>query len=310
MPRTRKFRGGGPAELFRAVLDNNLNRVKQELISGTDINARRPGSEWTALMLASFHGHSDIVRELLARGADVNITDDDGANALFGAVTRGKLDVVQQLTSHGANPNVMSQEAGMTPLMMASQDGALEIVKDLLDHGAQIDAKATGEGWTPLIWAVHTGQVDVVRELMNRGADTSITGHYGDSVFDIANQVGPDAEIMSILSGQIEGPVESRNIPAGSENAISFDEIKEGNAMVNFPRQANTTDYSFGSYYKDTPQIRSLTKNPQTRYPLRRQNFKPYKAHIVSKGGKTRKRSMRSGRSMRSRRSGRSRRAN
>jgi ankyrin repeat protein len=198
----------------------------------------------------------------------------------------------------------MSQEAGKTALMMASQDGALEIVKDLLDHGAQIDAKATGEGWTPLIWAVQSGHVDVVRELMNRGADTSITGYYGDSVFDVAKQVDSDPEIMRILSGQPNstGPVESRNIPAGSENAISFDEIKEGNAMVNFPRQANTTDYSFGSYYKNTPQIRSLTKNPQTRYPLRRQNFKPYKAHIVPKGGKTRKRSRRSGRSGRSRR--------
>jgi ankyrin repeat protein len=299
MPRTRKIRGGGSAELFTAVLEDNLDSVKQELASGTDVNSRRPDGEWTPLMMASFHGYSDIVRELLARGADVTITDDDGITALFSAVQRGHLDVVKQLTSHGASPNVMSQETGITPLMAASDDGTLEIVKDLLDHGADINARSTGAGWTPLVWAVSSSHLEVVRELMKRGADTSITGYYGDTVFDIANQVGPDAEIMRILTGQPEEPIESRNIPAGSENAISFDEIKEGNAMVNFPRQANTTEYSFGSFYKDEPQIRSLTKNPQTRYPLRRQNFKRYTAHIVSKGGKTRKRSKRSRRSRR-----------
>lgn len=302
MPRTRKFRGGGSAELFRAVLEDNLDRVNQELASGTDINSRHPDGEWTPLMMASFHGHSDIVRELLARGADVTITDDDGITALFAAVNRGHLDIVKQLTSHGASPNVMSQETGITPLMSASDDGALEIVKDLLDHGADINARSTGQGWTPLIWAVYSGHADIVRELMKRGADTSIIAYYGDNVFDIAIQVGPDPEIKRILTGQPEEPLESRNIPAGSENAISFDEIKEGNAMVNFPRQANTTDYKFGSYHKDTPQMRSLTKNPETRYPLRRQNLKLYKAHIVPKGGKTRRRSRRSGRSGRSRR--------
>ena len=295
MPRTRKIRGGGLIELFTAVRDDDIDTVRQELAAGTDVNSRRPYGEWTPLMTASFHGYLEIVRELLAPGADIDAMDDQGYTSVYGASFRGHLDVVKELTSHGANVNMVSNESGKNALMMASENGSLEIVKDLLDHGADINAKATSEGWTPLIWAVQAGHVEVVRELMKRGADTSITGYYGDSVFDIANQVGPDAEIMRILTGQPNstGPIETRNIPAGSENAISFDEIKEGNAMVNFPRQANTTDYSFGTYYKNTPQIRSLTKNPQTRYPLRRQNFKPYKAHIVPKGGKTRKRSRR-----------------
>ena len=42
----------------------------------------RNNESWTPLINASDEGHAAVVRELLARGADVNARDNDGSTAL------------------------------------------------------------------------------------------------------------------------------------------------------------------------------------------------------------------------------------
>ena len=65
-------------------------------------------------MTASLKGHTEIVKALLDKGADVNAKSKDG----------------------------------VTALMWASQDGHTEIVKALLiDKGADVNAKSE-KGWT------------------------------------------------------------------------------------------------------------------------------------------------------------------
>jgi hypothetical protein len=72
-----------------------------------------------------------------------------------------------------------------------------------------------------------------------------------------------------------------RNIPQGSTNALTFEDIHEGNSMINFPRNTARSEYNYKQYYKNTPQTRSLTKNPFTRRALRTTNFQPYTARLV-----------------------------
>ena len=82
-----------------------------------------------------------------------------------------------------------------------------------------------------------------------------------------------------------------RNVVEGSENALSYEDIQEGNMMVNFPRTASKngkgrhTEYNFGAYYKNSPNIRGLTQNPETRHPLTPGDFTRYIAHLVPRGG-------------------------
>lgn len=51
----------------------------------------------TALMLAVSHGRIDMVRALLAAGAEVNIQDDEGSSALMCAGEHGHADIVKLL---------------------------------------------------------------------------------------------------------------------------------------------------------------------------------------------------------------------
>jgi len=54
-------------------------------------------------MDASRNGHKEIVKALIAKGADVNAKDNEGRNtALFYAASHGHQDVVKALKQAGA----------------------------------------------------------------------------------------------------------------------------------------------------------------------------------------------------------------
>ena len=67
-------------------------------------------------MMASQQGHLDVVQALLAKGADVNAKDNDGATALMLASQNGHLDVVQALLAKGADVNAKAND-GVTALI-------------------------------------------------------------------------------------------------------------------------------------------------------------------------------------------------
>lgn len=56
-----------------------------------------PQAGQTALMLAVSHGRIDMVKGLLACGADVNIQDDEGSTALMCASEHGHVEIVKLL---------------------------------------------------------------------------------------------------------------------------------------------------------------------------------------------------------------------
>lgn len=61
------------------------------------IHTLLPQAGQTALMLAVSHGRADVVRALLACGADVNLQDLDGSTALMCACEHGRPDIAELL---------------------------------------------------------------------------------------------------------------------------------------------------------------------------------------------------------------------
>ena len=64
---------------------------------GANVNAQQGSSGWTPLMFAVYHGHKDIVKELVRLGADVNIKSNDGITAHKIAVGRGLNEIAKLL---------------------------------------------------------------------------------------------------------------------------------------------------------------------------------------------------------------------
>src|SRR5262249_49756347 len=91
----------GATPLMRAVATSSAQRVRELLDSGADPNARSNKGA-TSLMWAT--GDGAKVRLLLDHKADINATTKDGDTALMTAARRGKLDVMRMLIARGANP--------------------------------------------------------------------------------------------------------------------------------------------------------------------------------------------------------------
>ena len=101
----------------------------------------------------------------LARGADVNARQGDGATALHHATHRNNVDAVTALLAAGATVNV-ANELGATPLWLAARNGSPPLLTRLLDAGADPNA-ALKMGETPLMSAARAGSVNGVALLLD-----------------------------------------------------------------------------------------------------------------------------------------------
>lgn len=149
--------GHPPEELLTlAIHKDYLDIVATLLTSGMD------GSP--ALHDAALKGRVDMLKVLLAKGADVNHKTNTGATPLHDAAIGGHVEAVRILLEHGANVNARETESGDTPLYMAAAMGRDQVAALLLEKGADPNL-GSKEGGTPLHAAVTNGFTKVAEIL-------------------------------------------------------------------------------------------------------------------------------------------------
>lgn len=89
----------------------------------------------TALMQAAKSGDIELVRDLLRRGASVEMTSQKGKTALHYAAANGHVEIVKLLIEAGSDVNLRDNE-WHTPLMLAAIYGCNHTVQALLANGA------------------------------------------------------------------------------------------------------------------------------------------------------------------------------
>jgi hypothetical protein len=91
--------------LMQAAVSSDVQRVKQLLAAGADVNARDQSGQ-TALIVACRTPHVPpaLVKALLAAGADVNIRSRNDYTALSWATARNDTEVIRLLRRSGASP--------------------------------------------------------------------------------------------------------------------------------------------------------------------------------------------------------------
>lgn len=159
------------APINSAAENGHIEIVKLLLANGADITVQ-DAKGWTPLNSAAWGGHLEVVKLLLENGADFTVPSNDYWTPLVVAAYHGHLSVVQLLLEKGADI-IASTEDGWTPLNSAARGGHLEVVKLLLENGADMTVQ-DADGWTPLNSAAREGHEEVVKLLLDKGADFTV----------------------------------------------------------------------------------------------------------------------------------------
>jgi ankyrin repeat protein len=166
---TKGGRYGTP--LHAAVHERHIEAL--ELLANKNVDVR-DSNDQIPLHAASRLGYTDIGRQLINRGADVNARDNKHRTSLNLAACEGRLEVIQILLKHKADVTIRD-ERGKMPLHAALDGGSLKAARLLLQHGADADAKVnTNQGQTPLQHAAQNRQLDFVRLLLEYRADVNV----------------------------------------------------------------------------------------------------------------------------------------
>jgi ankyrin repeat protein len=148
-----------PLPLIQKLLDAGADT--NAVINSTPRARMREGSPRivyaTTIMRAAFSGDIEIVKLLLAHGADPHIISSDRETTLMAACGEGfingyhrlrppaeRLEVVKLLIDLGEDVNA-ADNYGITPLMVASNLGELNVVKYLVERGADLNAHDLGK---------------------------------------------------------------------------------------------------------------------------------------------------------------------
>jgi uncharacterized protein len=183
---------GGDAEVLRLILDagadanaanaegqtalmivartGNVAAAKVLLRHKANVQARETWGGQTALMWAAAQSQPEMIRLLVASGADVNER----------ATTR---DWQRRVTAEG-RPKDMYR-GGMTPLLFAAREGCIACMRVLLEKGADIDL-ADPDATTALTMALLNRNYEAAKFLIEKGADIHGWDVYGQTPLYVA----------------------------------------------------------------------------------------------------------------------------
>ena len=191
------------AAIFAAAKRADPEVLRMLIDKGALVNAKDSDNTGETVLMAAASGVSDRkLQMLLAAGADLKATNDEGETSLMKAVQlqhsvspQDRLPMIQLLVKNGANVNA-TDKRGNSPLLLSvvqymSEAGGIishpEVVKFLLDQGANVQT-TDAQGKTALMMAAVTwkGSLEIPQLLIERGIKIDAQDDKGVSALMIA----------------------------------------------------------------------------------------------------------------------------
>ncbi len=158
----KEFEEGTTALMYLAssfFASNRAEVIKLLVARGADVNARN-GKGQTALIIAG--KNTDAVKALIDAGADLNLRDNEGNTAMM----LGTWAIQKLLRDAGASEEGLNDVA----LVEAAREGDLTKLEGLLQAGANVNY---GDG-SALVAAAGQGNLVIVDRLIQAGADVNL----------------------------------------------------------------------------------------------------------------------------------------
>lgn len=116
---------------FAAARTGNIDVINEFLNQGFPVNVRSRDN-YTALMIATYHGQYNIVNALIEHGADVCLRDSRGHTAVMGAIVKAEWKIARQLKKVDCDSKA-KQEDNLTTDEFAKVFGQEEKWKRLME---------------------------------------------------------------------------------------------------------------------------------------------------------------------------------
>jgi uncharacterized protein len=227
---------GGSTPLLFAARSGDSESARLLIEAGARVDDALPDG-MTSLVEAAHSGHQALAILLLEKGANPNASE-VGYTALHAAVLRGGLDLVRSLLAHGADPNLRMTRGtpvrrnsedfelpatlvGSTPYLLAAKFLETDIMRALAGAGADTRL-AMKSGETPLMAAAGSGAspqtdrrglsvldggkvederlvVEAVGAAIAHGADVNAVNTSGDTALHAAALLGYDRVIEQLV---------------------------------------------------------------------------------------------------------------
>lgn len=193
-------------EVTSAVVKSSHSRTSTQTDAdgnkhnGLDIECVSKVNLETPLAVACLENHVDVVKALIAYGADVNTVDRDGNTPL---VYADDPRIVSALLAARADKNVRDTETLETPLFLSYQRHDLDVARLLLLAGADCNIP-NGRGDHVLDIAISRGDVRWTELLCKHGADPKLTTSDGESPLIVAARAGRLDLAKALFAGAVD----------------------------------------------------------------------------------------------------------
>ena len=170
----RNWTRGHVKVVAAAVAAAILSGAASVAVAGSADEPRKPDGS-TPLQWAVFNGDLAEAQRLLKLGADPQVPNNYGVNALLLAADIADTGLIQALLKAGADANSANAD-GETALHLVARSANVEAARLLVKAGAKVDARERFGDQTPLMWASARRQPQMMEFLISKGADINANG--------------------------------------------------------------------------------------------------------------------------------------
>ena len=234
-----------------ACIDGDTEKVKELLAEGVKPTPHH-------LKVAAQHERSEVLKQLLAAGVNVNEPDEEGEYALLSVVNFGSVEDLELFMRYGADLTVdypaksggyigpalvlaalmgdlpkvkylvehngdinLPNKSGSTPLLVASSKGHKDIVSFLIKNGASVNTPNNHKD-TALMVAAESGDIDTVKHLLDAGAEVNVQNKHNDTALMFAMATGKTEMVKLLLAAGAD--VNLRDVEGNTALSIARDE--------------------------------------------------------------------------------------
>jgi len=175
-------------ELFRSLENGDFAEFQRLLDGAIHVSARNKLGE-TLLYVAAEKGQIEMVKLLVAKGADARALTPSGETVLHAASMIESSALMTALIEAGAEINAVNRD-GETPLHWAAMTGTFLAVKALADAGADLDAQDLRTRNTALHAAASHNDIVLIHYLLSKNVRTDIRNNNGLTALELARAGG------------------------------------------------------------------------------------------------------------------------